>query len=109
MRIQRSGLGHDQQPQRRIRLPGLALGPDGGQQSLRPAARLGGQQRRPLQERGRRGQPSAVLRPVGRPLQLCRDFLIRARRGLRPVPGPSIRISRWNPMRPAFPRRPTPR
>jgi hypothetical protein len=94
VRVQRSGLGRDQQPQRRIRLPGLAFGPGRGQQPLRPAAGLGGQQRRPLQERGRRGQPPAVLRPACRPLQLRRDLLIRPRRGLRPVPGPPIRISR---------------
>jgi hypothetical protein len=44
-------------------------------------ARLGRQQRRALQERGRRGQAATGLRPPGRPLQLHGDVLVRNPRG----------------------------
>ena len=92
--VHRSGLGRDQQPQRRIQLTSPAFGPGCGQQPVRPAHRVGGQQRGPFQERARRGQPPAALRSPGGTLQLRSDVLIRTWRGLRPVPGPAIRISR---------------
>ncbi len=41
---------------------------------------------------GRRGQPAAALRPPGRALKLPGHLLIRARRGLGPVPGAAVGI-----------------
>jgi hypothetical protein len=78
----------------RIQLAGVVFPPGRGHQPLGPAHRAGRQQRRPFQERGRRAQPAAALRPPGRPLQLRRHVLIRARRRLGPVPGPPVRIGR---------------
>jgi len=90
--IQRAGLDRDQQPQRRIQCAGVAFGPGRREQPLRPARRVGRQQRRTFQERGRRGQPAAILGPARRALELPGDNLVRPRRGLGPVPGPAIGI-----------------
>ena len=89
--VQWPGLDRDQQPQGRVQAPGIALGPRRGEQPLRPAAGCGGEQRRPLQERGRRGQAATTLRPARRPLQFRGNVLIRPRRGLGPVPRPDGR------------------
>ncbi len=62
-RIQRAGLDRDQQPQCRIQGAGIAFGSRRLEQPPRPADRVGCQQRRALQERGRRRQTSAALRP----------------------------------------------
>ena len=91
-RVERIGLDGDQQPQGRIQRAGVAFGPRRREQPLRPARRVGGQQRRALQERGRRSQAPAGLRPPGRALQLAGDLLIGARRGLGPVPGAAVGI-----------------
>ena len=47
--VYRSGLGRDQQPQRRIQLAGVPLAPSCGEQPLRPAHRVGGQQGQPAE------------------------------------------------------------
>src|SRR5260370_927089 len=46
----------------------------------------------PPKERWGRGHAAAGLGPPGRTLKLRGDLLIRPGRGLRPVPGPAIRI-----------------
>ena len=71
---------------------GVPLGPGRREQPLRPAAGFGGQHRRALQERGRRGQAAAGLGPAGRTLQLGGDVLVGPGRGLGPVPGPAVGI-----------------
>ena len=85
--VQRAGLDRDQQPQRRIQRASVAFGPGRREQPLRPATGIGCQERRTLQERGRRGQPAARLGPARRTLKLRGDILIRA----RPWPGPGAR------------------
>ena len=90
--VQWAGLDRDQQPQGRIQAPGIALGPRRGEQPLRPAAGCGGEQRRPLQERGRRGQPATTLRPARRPFQFRGNVLVRPGRGLGPVPRAAVGI-----------------
>jgi hypothetical protein len=64
-----------------------------GQRTVRSAGRIGGQQHRTRQERRRRGQPTAGLRPARRPLQLRRGILVGPGHGLGPVPGPVLRRS----------------
>ena len=64
-RIQRAGLDRDKQPQCRIQGAGVAFGSCRLEQSLRPADRVGCQQCRALQERGRRRQAPAALCPPG--------------------------------------------
>jgi len=93
-RTQRAGLDRDQQPERGIQRARVAFGPRPRQEPLRPANRIGRQDRRPLQERGRRGQPSARLGPPRGALKLHRHVLIQNRRGLRQVPRAAIGISR---------------
>ena len=46
------------------------------------------------QERRCGGEPAAGLRPARRALELGRDVLVRASRGLRAVPGAAIRLER---------------
>jgi hypothetical protein len=92
-RVQLPGRGRDQQAERCIQLAGVPLAPGRGEQPLRTAGRVGGQQRRPVQEGGRRGQPPARLGSARRPFKLGGDVLIRALRGLGPVPRPAVRIS----------------
>ena len=91
-RVERPGLDRDQQPQRRVERAGVALGLGRREQALRPAGGVGGQRRRALQERGRRGQAAARLRAAGRALELRGDVLVGPGRGLRPVPGAAVGI-----------------
>ena len=90
--VKRSRLRRGQQPQRRIERAGLGRYPRRGQRALRPPGRFERQRGRPFQERGRRRQPAARLRPAGRALQLGSDVLIGPRRRLREVPRPPIGI-----------------
>jgi hypothetical protein len=63
-----------------------------GQRSVGAARRIGGQQHRPFEERGGRGQPAAGPRPPGGAFQLGGDLLVRPGRGLGPVPSPPVRV-----------------
>ena len=58
----------------------------------RPLRRVQRQRGGLLQERGRRGQAAARLRPAGRAFELGGDVLVRPGCGLRPVPGPPVGI-----------------
>ena len=62
--------------------------------SARSARRAGihGQRDGALQERGRRGDSAASLRPAGRTLELGGDFLARSRRRSGAVPGAPVRV-----------------
>ena len=64
----------------------LQLGLCRGQRSRPPACRIGGQLGRSLQERGRRRDAAATLRPVGRALELAGHRLVEARRRVRAMP-----------------------
>ena len=90
--IERPGLRRREQLQSVAERSGLQVGLGRGQAAFGTPGRIGGQRHRALEERRGGGQPAARLRPPGRPLQLCRDLLVRARRGLGPVPGPPVRI-----------------
>jgi hypothetical protein len=91
-RVRRPGLDGDQQPQRRVQCAGVALRPGRREQALGPAAWIGCQHRRALEERSRRSQAPARLGPAGRAIQLRGDLFVRSRRGLGPVPRPAVRI-----------------
>jgi hypothetical protein len=60
--VERSGLGHGEQFQRRVGCSGLVLALRGGQRAPSPARRLGRDLGGALQERGGRGQTPAGLR-----------------------------------------------
>ena len=64
----------------------------GGERALRPARRVTGQSHRALEERRRRGEPAARLRPAGGPLELRGDRLVGPGGGLRPMPRAPIRV-----------------
>ena len=70
----------------------------------RAAGRIDRQVGRPPQERRRGGEPATCLRPARRPLELRRDVLVRASRGLRTVPGAAIRLERAHRSPPPAPR-----
>ena len=91
-RVRRSGLHRNQQPQCRIQRARGVLGARGREQPLRPANGFGCQQRRTFEKGSRRGQAAARLRPAGRALKLPGHVLVGPGRGLRPVPGPAVRI-----------------
>ena len=71
----------------------LDLDPRGGQRQPRPARRVEGQRRGPLQECGRcaPGRRGPGARPADA-FQLRGDVFVRPGRGLRPVPGPAVGI-----------------
>ena len=89
---ERPGLRYGQQVLRGAGRPGLDLGLGRGQRPSGPPRRVAGQQRRALQERGRRGYPAARLRPARRPFELGGNVLVLIGRGLRQMPGPPVRI-----------------
>jgi hypothetical protein len=91
-RVRWPGLDRDQQSERRVERAGVEFGPGRREQALRPAAGSGRKHRRALQERGRRGQAPAGLRPAGRALELGGDVLVGSGCGLGPVPCPAVRI-----------------
>jgi hypothetical protein len=91
---ERFRLRRGEQIRRRVQGSGLDLGLRGGQRAPRALHPIGRQRHRPLEERRRRGQPSARLRTASRSLELGGDVLIRPVRGLGPVPGPTVRIGR---------------
>jgi hypothetical protein len=90
--VERGGLRRGQQPQHRVERPGLEADFGRGQRPLPTPRRVHGQRHRPLQERGRRGQPAARLGPAGRALELGGDLLVGPEGGLSPVPGPAVGI-----------------
>ena len=90
--IQRPGLCHGQQAERGVKCASPVLGLRCGQRPLRAARRVERQPGGPLQERGRRRETTAALGPACGLLKFGRNVLIRARRGLGPVPGPPVRI-----------------
>ena len=92
--VQRAGLRGRQQPERLVERAGLQLGLCRRQHALGAAARVGRQVGRASQERCCGSEPPAGLRPTGGPLELRRDILVRASRGLRTVPGAAIRLER---------------
>jgi hypothetical protein len=90
--IERSGLCHGQQAERRVKCASLVTGLRCRQRSLCAARRVERQPGGPLQERSRRRGTTAALGPTCGLLKFGGYFLIRARRGLGTVPGPAIRI-----------------
>jgi len=90
--IQRPGLCHGQQAERGVEGASPVLGLRGGQRPLRAKRRVERQPGGPLQERSRRRETTAAPCPACGLLKFGSDFLIWARRGLGPVPGPPIRI-----------------
>ena len=75
--IERSGLGHGQQPQRRVQRAGLIVGLRRVQRAVSPAARFGRQFGGAFTERGRGSQTSAGAGVAGRVLELGGDVLIQ--------------------------------
>jgi hypothetical protein len=63
--VQRPGLGHAQQPPRRLERARLDLGRSRGQRTSGPPRPVRCQRRRALEECGRGGQAPARLRPAG--------------------------------------------
>ena len=94
-RVQLPGLDNDQQPQCRVQRADVTLRPGRREQAPCTASGFGCQHRRTLEERGRRGQAPARLRPARRALQLLGDVLVGPRRGVGPVPGAAVRIDLW--------------
>ena len=90
--IQRPGLCHGQQAERGVRCASPVPGLRCGQRPLRAARRVERQPGGLLQERGRRRETTAALCPACALLKFGSNFLIWARRGLGPVPGPPVRI-----------------
>ena len=90
--VQRSGLRHAEQPQRRLRRAGLVLGLRRGQRPAGPPGRVGGQLRGPLTERGRGGQATAVPRPADGALEFDRDVLIHLGGRKRSMPSPAVGV-----------------
>ena len=90
--VQRPGLRGREQCQRGLGRAGLLLGLRSRQRASRPAGRVHGQVCGALQERGRRGESTARLRPPGGALELRRDLLVRPCGGARPVPCAAIGI-----------------
>ena len=89
---QRAGRGGGEKRQGLVGCSGQVLGPRGVKRTPRPAARIGCQGRRALQEGGSRSQAAARLGPPGRALQLVGDVLVRRERRVGAVPGPAVRI-----------------
>ena len=90
--IKRPGLGHGQQAERGVECASPELGLRRSQRPLCAARRVERQPGGPLQERGLRRETTAALGPACGLLKFGSNFLIWARRGLGPVPGPPIRI-----------------
>jgi hypothetical protein len=91
--VGRSGVDGKQQALRGLQRAGVALRPGRCEFTLSASGGFGRQHRRPLEERGRRDEPSARLCPAGRAFQLGRDLLVRSGRGLCPVPGAAIGVN----------------
>jgi hypothetical protein len=92
--VKRPGLCNGQQAERGVKRAGAVLGLRRGQRPLRAAGRVKRQPGRPLKEHGRRRQTTTALCPPSAQLKLGGNFLIRARRGLGPVPGSPLGIDR---------------
>ena len=92
--VQRSGLRRGHQLERRIESAGLQARLGGGQRAVGPSRGLLGQRDRALQKGGRSGKTTASLRSTSRPLELGGHGVVGAERGLRAVPGTTIRVDR---------------
>jgi hypothetical protein len=64
----------------------------GGEGSVSPSGRVAGQRNGTLQERSRRGEAAARLRPAGRALELQGDLLVRSRRSHSQMPRTTVWI-----------------
>jgi hypothetical protein len=90
---QRPGFGHGQQVKPCVQGTRLDLGLCRGQGPRRPFCRIGRQHRRPLEERGRGGEPTSCLRPASRTLQLSGDVFIGTSGSLGAVPCTPVGIA----------------
>ena len=91
--VERSGMRHGQQSQRRGRRSGLVLALGRDQRTLGPMSRVGCQLGGTFEEGGGRGQATACPSPVGRALELGGDALVEPGRSVPKVPGAAIRIN----------------
>ena len=91
-RVRRAGLDRDQQPSAASSAPASRLVRAAASRRCARQTGFGRQHRRALEERGRRGQTPAGLRPAGRALEFPGDVLVGPGRGLRPVPGAAVGI-----------------
>ena len=90
--VQRSCLGHRQQPQRRVACPGPMLAHRGEKRTLCPAPRVG-RQFDGARVKCRPGRQAASRpRSAGRALQLGGDVLVEADRRVRAMPGAAIGV-----------------
>ena len=89
------GLGGRDQCERGLGGAGVVLGLGRGERPFGPQHRVEGQPHGLLQERGRSGHPSPGLCTVGRALQLGGNPLVGSDRGVRAVPGATVRIDVW--------------
>ena len=104
--VERPDLGRRQQPARRVERAGLQARLGGGERAVGPPRRVAGQRDGALQERGRRGEAAARLRPPGRALELQGDLLVGSRGAPRPDAtrgGPGRRPGRSPPPAPGGP------
>ena len=92
--VQRAGLRRREQPERHVERAGLQGDLCGREHALGTARRIDRQARPRAQERGRSGEPAARLRAPRRLLELRRDVLVGACRGLRTVPRTAIGLER---------------
>ena len=90
--VKRASLDRDQQPECLVESAGIAFRFGACEQALRTVSGFRRQDRRSLEERGRRGEAPARMRSAGRALELLGDVLVGPRGGLGPVPGAAIGI-----------------
>ena len=90
--VERAGLRRREQVEGVAEAAGLQADLRRGQRAVGLPGRIGGQRDRTIEERRRRGESAAGLRPPGRALELERDLLVGGGGGLGPMPRPAIRI-----------------
>ena len=90
--VKGSDLRCGQQPAGEIERAGPHAGLGGGECPVCSPRGVHGERHRPLEKRGRRGEPAARLSPTCGALELQCDILIRGRRRCSKVPRTAIRI-----------------
>jgi hypothetical protein len=90
--VRRGRVRRAQEPESLVERAGLQAGLRGGERTLRLPGGLPRQRDRTLQERRRRGETAAGLRPARRALELQGDALVRLRRGGGQMPRPAVRV-----------------